>query len=342
MKTLLLITDAWHPQTNGVVTTLARVTEALREREIATEVIHPGLFRTLPLPGYAEIRLGWNLWHFGRRYRALRPDYVHIATEGPLGWMARHWLLRHRVPFTTSLHTRFPEYLQQRLPWIPTQWGYRLLRYFHRPARATLITTASFGVELRRRGFDHLIEWGRGVDTQLFAPSEQREHAYRQPLMLYVGRVAVEKNLHAFLALRQFGKKVVVGDGPCLERLRHDYPEVLFTGYQYGEALADWYRRADVFVFPSRTDTFGLVMLEALACGTPVAAYPVTGPVDIVRDGYNGALDEDLEQAIKRALKVPREQCRESALRRSWPHCAAILAETLVPVNGRTGARQAA
>lgn len=332
MKKLLLITDAWYPQTNGVVTTLSRVIELLKQRGIETEVIHPGLFRNLPLPGYGEIRLAWNLWKLGGLYRQHRPDYVHIATEGPLGLVARSWLKRRRVPFTTSLHTRFPEYLNERLPFVPVSWGYRFLRWFHRPAQTTLITTASIGAELSKRGFEHLTIWGRGVDTELFRPVVDREHDYRQPLLLYVGRVAVEKNLRAFLDLQLFGKKVVVGDGPSLEQMRKDYPDVLFTGYKYGAELAEWYSRGDVFVFPSLTDTFGLVMLEALSCGTPVAAYPVTGPVDVVTEGVNGALDDDLELAIKRALKVPRQQCREYALAHSWQRCADIFAETLVPI----------
>ena len=338
MKKLLIVTDAWSPQTNGVVTTLNRVIEQLASRGIQTEVIHPGLFKTVPTPGYAEIRMAWNPWKFGRLYRQVQPDYVHIATEGTLGCWARCWLKRRKLAFTTSLHTRFPEYINERLPLVPLSWGYGFLRWFHRAAVTTLVTTASCRDDLESKGFTKLRVWGRGVDVDAFAPSDDREHPYHDPLLLYVGRVAVEKNLRAFLDLQLFGKKVVVGDGPSMKALKREYPDVVFTGYRYGDALAAEYARADVFVFPSLTDTFGLVMLEAMACGTPVAAYPVCGPIDVVEEGVNGALDDDLEAAVKRALQVPRRQCRDYALAHSWQRCAEIFAETLVNAD-QTAAR---
>lgn len=330
MKKLVLITDAWYPQTNGVVTTLARVSELIAKRGIKTVVIHPGLFRSTPMPGYSEIRLAVDLWHFGRIFREQQADYVHIATEGPLGMVARRWLVRQRLAFTTSLHTRFPEYVNKRLPFVPVNLGYRFLRWFHKYSANVLVTTSSLERELLSRGFDNLRVWGRGVDLDTYTPTARTEHDYQEPLQLYVGRVAVEKNLRAFLDLRNYGKKVVVGDGPSLNQLRREYPEVLFTGYKYGQDLAEWYARADVFVFPSLTDTFGLVMLEAMACGTPVAAFPVTGPVDVVKEGVTGALDDDLSEAVKRALRIPRENCRAFALEHSWQHCADIFAESLV------------
>jgi glycosyltransferase involved in cell wall biosynthesis len=258
-------------------------------------------------------------------------DCYHVATEGPLGLLARRWLGRRGLAYTSSLHTRFPEYVNARLPWLPVSLGYRFLRWFHRPARRTLVTTPSLRRELAARGFDHLQVWGRGVDTDTFAPLKNRQQDHPGPLLVYVGRVAVEKNLQAFLSLRLPGTKMVVGDGPALAQLRSAYPEALFTGYRYGAELAELYGRADVFVFPSRTDTFGLVMLEAMACGTPVAAYPVTGPIDVVREGETGALDEDLTQAIRRALSVSRESCRLHALGHSWGRCAGTFADSLVP-----------
>lgn len=333
MKTLLIITDAWYPQTNGVVTTLNRIIELLQPCGIRTEVIHPGLFKTLPTPGYAEIRMAWNPWRFGRLYSEINPDYVHIATEGTIGCWGRRWLLKRKIPFTTSLHTRFPEYINERVPIVPVSWGYRFLRWFHQPAQTTLVTTQSCMDDLTDKGFSNMRVWGRGVDVEAFAPLPVREHPYHDPLLLYVGRVAVEKNLRAFLDLQVFGKKVVVGDGPSMKELQREYPDVVFTGYRYGKELAEEYGRADVFVFPSLTDTFGLVMLEAMACGTPVAAYPVCGPIDVVEEGVNGALDDDLELAVKRALKVPRQHCRQYAENHSWQRCAEIFLETLVPVD---------
>lgn len=333
MKKLVIVTDAWYPQVNGVVTTLSRIGEQLKRQRIETEYLHPGLFRTLPTPGYAEIRFAWNLWAFDRLIKEMAPDYVHVATEGPLGWVARRWLKRHDKAYTTSLHTKFPEYINSRMSFVPVSLGYRYLRWFHRRANHTLVTTPSLAKELSDKGFERLVVWGRGVDVDTFKPAESREPDDTQPLMLYVGRVSVEKNLPAFLDLQMFGKKMVVGDGPALAQLRKDYPYVVFTGYQHGSELAESYSKADVFVFPSLTDTFGLVVLEALACATPVAAYPVSGPIDIVQEGITGALDWDLEQAVKRALQVPRENCRAYALEQSWDACAAIFADSLVSLN---------
>ncbi len=337
MKKLTIISDAWYPQTNGVVTTLSRVSELIADRGIVTSVIHPGLFASVAMPGYGEIRLALNLWRFTHLFLEQAADYVHIATEGPLGLMARCWLKRRGIPFTCSLHTRFPEYINKRLPWVSVDLGYRYLRWFHRPSKQVLVTTPSLQRELQALNFENLCVWGRGVDVQLFKPQPRSAHGLQEPLMLYVGRVAVEKNLRAFLDLRMFGKKVVVGEGPAMAQLQREYPEVLFTGYRYGAELAHQYARADVFVFPSLTDTFGLVMLEAMACGTPVAAFPVTGPVDVVNEGVTGALDDDLQAAIRRALRIPRENCRAYALEHSWQQCADIFADSLLPVTADPG-----
>lgn len=328
--TILIVTDAWHPQTNGVVTTLEQVVRGARELGHRVEVLDSRSFRTMGLPGYREIRIAINPFSVGRRIRELAPSSVHIATEGPLGLAARRYLVKQGQPFTTSLHTKFPEYMRARIG-LPLRLGYRFLRWFHRPAVSTLVTTSRQQAELEAWGLEHLRVWGRGVDTRLFRP-RPRLYGFDEPLLLYVGRVAVEKNLQAFLELDRPGRKVVVGDGPLRASLERRFPDVTFTGYCYGEDLAEWYAQADVFVFPSRTDTFGLVMLEAMACGTPVAAYPVTGPVDLVTEGLNGALDEDLGSAIERALACERVACRHFAEAQGWDKVVQRFLEDLQPV----------
>jgi 1,2-diacylglycerol 3-alpha-glucosyltransferase/glucuronosyltransferase len=332
---LLLITDAWSPQTNGVVTTLRHVRRELRASGVDVAVIHPGLFRTVGLPSYPEIRIAINPWRVGRMIRAARPAAIHIATEGPLGIAARLYLARRSIPFCTSLHTKFPEYVARRTG-LPTGLGYRLLRWFHRPSCATLVTTASHRRELERYGMGRLVVWGRGVDAEAFAPRIRAGRS--RPRLLYVGRIAVEKNLEAFLGMDIDADKVVVGDGPARTELQARYPDADWVGYRFGDELATYYADADVFVFPSRTDTFGLVMLEAMACGTPVAAYPVTGPADVVIDGVNGALDDDLSIATHRALGIPRDACREYALRYSWRVIAGRLMEHLPLIDWSDGA----
>jgi len=328
--TILIVTDAWHPQTNGVVTTLEQVIKGARELGHRVEILESSSFRTIGLPGYREIRVAINPFSVGRRIRELAPSAVHIATEGPLGLAARRYLIKQGQPFTTSLHTKFPEYMRARIG-LPLRLGYRFLRWFHRPAGSTLVTTSRQKEELAAWRLDHLQVWGRGVDTRLFH-ARPRLHGFEEPLLLYVGRVAVEKNLEAFLELDGPGRKVVVGDGPQRAALERRFPDVTFTGYCYGEDLAQWYARADVFVFPSRTDTFGLVMLEAMACGTPVAAYPVTGPVDLVTEGLNGALDDDLGSAIERALACDRVACRHYAEQQGWDIVVQRFLDDLLPI----------
>lgn len=324
---ILLVTDAWAPQTNGVVTTLGNVARALHASGHCVSILEPGRFPTLPLPGYAEIALAAAPWRIPDMIDAIDPDSVHVATEGPLGLAARGYLIGAGIPFTTSLHTKFPEYVRERIG-LPLSAGYRFLRWFHRPAFRTLVTTQSHKLELEAWGLEHLSVWGRGVDTSRFRPLGGRQ-ARTRPRLLYVGRVARDKNIEAFLSLPVDADKIVVGDGPGRVDYQRRFPEAEWFGYRYGDELVESYADADAFVFPSVTDTFGLVMLEAMACGTPVAAFPVTGPRDVVRDGVNGALDEDLERAVERALAVPRRSCREFALANDWKAVAARFLDAL-------------
>lgn len=329
---IALITDAWRPQINGVVTTLQENCQRLRARGHEVETYTPDAFANWPCPGYPEIRLAILCGRqLSARLDRFRPDAVHIATEGPLGMAGRRWCLRHGHPFTTSFHTRFAEYVEMRTA-IPARWIYKLLRWFHEPAARTLIATPALVDELRSRGFSKAVLWSRGVDTELFMPNEHRI-PNPTPQLLYVGRVAVEKNLEAFLSLDVPGKKIVVGDGPQRAELEEKYPEVDFPGYRFGKELANMIAQADVFVFPSHTDTFGLVMLEALACGTPVAAFPVRGPLDVIRDPSVGCMDEDLGKAITQALQLDRKTCREYALGYSWDRCAQQMEAYLEPIS---------
>ena len=328
---VLIATDAWKPQINGVVTTLAHVKEYLESKGCAVRIVEPSDFSAFALPGYREIAVAWDVWNFGRLLEDFQPDYVHIATEGPIGLAARRYLRRRGLSFTTSLHTKFPEYVNERIG-LPVSWGYRFLRWYHGAAASMLVTTQSMKDELTQHGLDRLVVWARGVDTDLFNPLRRlpETDTAERPVMLYAGRVAVEKNIEAFLALPVSGSKVIVGDGPASAKLEAAYPDALWVGYQTGEDLAKYYASADVFVFPSRTDTYGIVMLEAMASGVPVAGYPATGTVDVVREGRNGAIDEDLEQAINRALTVSRESCRRFALTKSWAAVGELLLQELV------------
>ncbi|MEJ2218948.1 MAG: glycosyltransferase family 1 protein [Gemmatimonadota bacterium] len=319
---IAIVTDAWQPQVNGVVTTLTKTGESLEAMGHEVRFVTPASFRTVPCPTYPEIQL--SLWPRRRLTRLLdefRPEAVHIATEGPLGLAARRYCQRRALAFTTSYHTQFPQYLHMRLP-IPVAWCYAYLRWFHGAAARTLVPTDHQREELVKWGFRNLVIWSRGVDTDLFRPRERADEAGERPILMYMGRVAVEKNIEAFLSLDLPGTKHVVGDGPDLPALQARHPEVRFTGFRFGEELARSLAGADVFVFPSRTDTLGLVMLEAMACGVPIAAYPVTGPLDVVVDGVTGALDEDLGRAVQRALTLDGAACREHALKYSWRRCS--------------------
>lgn len=315
---LLIVTDAWHPQVNGVVRTLTQMRDGLRARGWQVAVAGP-TGPTLPCPTYPEIKLTLRPREAIERALAEHdPDCIHIATEGPLGHAMRHLCLSNGWRFTTSFHTRFPEYLKARFL-VPEFLTYMVLRFFHSRAHATLVPTPSVRSELLRRGFRNVRVWGRGVDTSMFHPARRRPLPYPGPVFLYVGRLAVEKNVEAFLNMPlTCGTKLVVGDGPALASLRERYPDAVFLGPRFGEELASLYASADVFVFPSRTDTFGLVILEALASGTPVAAFPVPGPKDILTDPRVGNLDEDLLSATRAALTADRKTCRDFALENSW------------------------
>jgi glycosyltransferase involved in cell wall biosynthesis len=315
---IAIATDAWSPQVNGVVTTLTQTKNELQRLGHVVLMITPEGRRTIPCPTYPEIRLAL----FQRRkvageLDAFAPDCVHIATEGPLGLAARHYCRKRRLSFTTSYHTRFPEYVRARAP-VPLSLSYAFMRWYHGAAERVLVATDSMQRQLEARGFEHVVRWSRGVDTNVFRMEPRVTYALPRPIWINVGRVAVEKNIEQFLRLALPGSKVVVGDGPDRARLEREFPDCHFLGYKFGAELAAQLAGADVFVFPSRTDTFGLVMLEAMACGLPVAALPVTGPTDVVTDGATGALDEDLARACHRALGLDRETCRRYAESRSW------------------------
>jgi glycosyltransferase involved in cell wall biosynthesis len=316
---IALVSDAWAPQINGVVRTLSALVGELGARDHRVTAITPDLFRTLPCPTYPEIRLAVRA---GPRIAELideaRPDAIHITTEGPLGFAARRHCLKRGYGFTTAFHTRFPEYLAARFR-MPLAWSYALMRRFHAPSRGVMVATDSVRRELAARGFNNLRRWSRGVDAELYDPALRGDVMdLPRPIFLTVGRVAVEKNFPAFLDLDLPGSKVVVGDGPMLGELRRRYPRAHFLGRREGQDLARLYASADVFVFPSRTDTFGLVLLEALASGLPVAAFPVPGPLDVIGTSETGVLDEDLARAAEAALAIPRERCRAHALSYTW------------------------
>jgi glycosyltransferase involved in cell wall biosynthesis len=332
---LALITDAWFPQTNGVVRTLSATVECLRAEGVEVKILAPTDFRTVPCPTYPEIRLAlFASRELARQLDAFDPDTVHIATEGPLGLAARRWCVRRRLEFTTAYHTQFPEYVRARAP-IPLAVGYAWMRWFHGAARRTLVATPTMQRQLEQHGFRNIARWSRGVDAELFRPRDKQFLSGPRPLWLYFGRVAVEKGIHDFLRLDLPGTKVVIGDGPAREALQGQFPDVRFVGFRHGEDLARHVAACDVFVFPSRTDTFGLVLLEAMASGLPVAAYPVTGPLDVVIDGVTGSLDEDLGAAAMRALTLDPARCREHALQYSWQACTRQFMASLVNVNGR-------
>lgn len=320
IRRILLVTDAWRPQVNGVVQTLERLSDQLATMGVETAFLTPSEFRTVPLPTYPDIKLALATQGAVRkRIAAINPDHIHIVTEGPLGMLARWHCLAVKRSFTTSYHTRFPEYVRARVP-IPESWTYAWLRRFHNSGAGTLVATSSLGAELTARGFDKVKPWTRGVDTELFHPRHRGDLNLPRPVFLFVGRVAVEKNIEAFLALDLPGSKVVIGAGPDLAELKFRYPQAHYLGQKRGIDLAQAYASADVFVFPSRTDTFGVVLLEAMASGVPVAAYPVTGPIDVV--GPGGVLSQDLRAAAVRALDLDRDIPRKHALTYSWWACA--------------------
>ncbi len=341
---ILIATDAWHPQVNGVVRTLSHVAKEAPALGAQIEFMAPDSFFTLPMPSYSEIRLALaGPGAIEKRLDAAAPDAVHIATEGPLGHAMRRICLRRGLPFTTSFHTRFPDYLAERVPLMPQRWvsdaAWRWLRRFHAPSAAVMAATPSLASELTERGFCNVRLWTRGVDAQRFRPRTHVDRGWASPIFLTVGRLAVEKNVEAFLALDLPGTKVVVGEGPARRELQRKYPDAVFLGPRHGEGLAQIYAAADVFVFPSLTDTFGLVMLEALACGVPVAAFPAAAPRDVLAmagDARVGVIGRDLRTACLEALECSREACRDFALTMSWTACAQVFLTTVAEANGVT------
>jgi 1,2-diacylglycerol 3-alpha-glucosyltransferase/glucuronosyltransferase len=328
---ILVATDAWHPQVNGVVRTLGHMAREARELGAEIEFLTPAEFWTVPIPTYAEVRLALTgPGDIERRLDRAKPNAVHIATEGPIGHAMRRVCVRRRVPFTTSFHTRFPDYIASRAP-VAQRWTcdatWAWLRRFHSSGAAVLAATPTLVDELEGRGFHDVKLWPRGVDTTLFQPRAAAAVAWPRPIFLTVGRLAVEKNVEAFLRLDLPGTKLVVGDGPARAQLAKAYPDAVFLGSRQGEALAEIYAAADVFVFPSRTDTFGLVLLEALASGVPVAAFPAPAPRDVIGEAPVGVLDEDLQRACFAALEISRDDCRDFALRMTWEESARIFLE---------------
>ena len=331
---IAIVTDAWEPQVNGVVRTLQSVRKVLESQGHKVLVISPDLFYSVPCPTYPEIRLAMvRSRTIGDLLDDFSPHAVHLATEGPVCVAARRWCLKHDFPFTTAYHTQFPDYVEARSG-VPAEWVWRYIRWFHAPAQSILASTPSIRKALVDHGLTQVRHWGRGVDLANFRPGLAPHPVMAElegPVQLYVGRVAVEKNLEAFLASGHPGTKVVVGDGPARTALAAKYPQARFLGPMFGAELASAYAAADVFVFPSKTDTFGLVMIEALACGTPVAAYPVTGPVDILTP-ETGAMDEDLDVAIAMALTRDRAACADYGRSFTWEASAHQFLMALVPI----------
>ena len=339
---ILVATDAWAPQVNGVVTALANLARLLRREGHEVEVVSPEGFRTIPTPSYPEIPLAlWPGPEVERRLRAFAPDVIHVATEGPIGSAARRFCIANGLLFTSAYHTSFPEYVAARTR-LPISWTAAWMRRFHAPAHAVLVATPAMRGLLEQRGFARVAECPLGVDLELFQPSDERFTDLPRPVFTYVGRVAIEKDLPAFLRLDLPGTKLVVGDGPARRALQREFPDARFIGYRHGRELASCYRRSDVFVFPSRTDTFGLVMLEAMACGVPVAAFPVRGPLDVVRDPATGVLDPDLRRAALAALDGDRARCRRFAEQFPWEKSATRFLDCQVPAGRPAAARDPA
>lgn len=332
---IAIATDAWHPQVSGVVTKVSNTIKQLERMGHEIQLITPNMFRTFPCPTYPQIRLVVNPFReAGRVLDAFDPDSIHVTTEGPIGLAVRLYCSSRGYAFTTAYTTRFPEYVRLRLP-VPLNLTYSLLKWFHAKSAAVMVSTEALKAELQSRGFSNLVIWPPGVDTNVFCPRQKSLLSDTRPLFINVGRVAVEKNIEAFLRLDLPGTKYIVGDGPDLEKLEQKYPSARFVGAKFGAELAGYYAAADVFVFPSKTDTFGLVMLEALACGTPIAAYPARGPIDVVEHGVTGYLSEELNEAVMKALRIDPLICREHALTWSWEESARHFVSNLASARGK-------
>lgn len=328
---IAIVTDACTPQQNGVATTYRYTEEELKAMGHQVLMVHPLMFWHMPMPFYQSIPLALPGTKVAQLLDEFRPDAIHVATEGTLGWAALFYCHEKKMPFTTTYHTRHPQFIEHMLG-IPSDLTMRVVRYFHSYAARTMVATEALRKEMEEAGLSNLCVWTRGVDHRLFDPAQRASLPGKGPAYLYVGRISVEKNIEAFLELDLEGTKYVVGDGPQLEVLREKYPEAHFTGRLHGKELARHYASADVFVFPSRSDTFGNVMLEAISCGTPVAAYPVRGPLDIVKEGVNGSMHEDLKEAVLRAREVPRESCIAEARRYTWRAATQQFVSNLAPI----------
>ena len=324
---ILIVTDAWHPQVNGVVTTLFNVIKELTKAGHQVDIVEPSLFKSIPLVGYSEIKIAIETNQLKKYILNETYDCIHIATEGPLGLRARMLCRKHKKKFTTAMHTKFAEYLRARIN-FPIEITYSYLKWFHSGATITLVNTSSQKDELIQRGFKNLKTWSRAIDLDIFKP---RTSPVDYDYLLYVGRVSHEKSIEDFLKIKSHLKKVVIGKGPQLSQLKNKYPDAVFLGYKYKEDLAQWYSGASCFVFPSKTDTYGIVMIESLACGTPIAAYPVTGPIDIIQNNLNGYLSDDLEYAIQKAIKVNSNSCVSFAKKHSWKKVSNQFLEALTP-----------
>ena len=337
---ICLVTDAWKPQINGIVTTLTTLVDQLRKEGHSVEIVHPGLFSNFPMPYYNEVEVPWNYF----RARSVckkaidNADMVHIATEGPLGVIARLYCHKHDVKYITSYHNKLPEHVHARYPNISIERGYKVMRWMHKRAERVLVTTKTMMGELDSWGISNTVVWNRGVDIDKFRPKNGLRNDKETKLIGYVGRVNIDKNMEAFFALPDYlGEKIVIGDGPAKAEYEAKYPKVHFTGFRTGEDLVNAYNQLSVMVFPSLTDTFGLVNIESMACGTPVAAFPVTGPVDIIDNGVTGYMSEDLEEAVKQCLQIDRKQCRIQVCDRfSWDSVTRVFLEVAEDINGST------
>lgn len=327
---ILLVTDTWD-NVNGVATTLKNTVNVLKSWKHDVFVIEPSQFKTIGAPGYNEVKLSWNIWKVGRIISQFNPDAIHIATEGPLGLAARWYckVKRRSISHNTSYHTKFPEYFNQYF-YIPVSIGYFIIRWFHKFSTKVLVTTESMRKELSSKGFEKLEVWSRGVDHDIFNPMRRTSNS--NPYILCVSRVSQEKNLDKFCEIKGY-RKILVGDGPYLNDLKKKYPDVEYVGYKYGKELAEYYANAECFVFPSVTDTFGIVMLESISCGTPIAAYPVTGPIDVIQQVVNGYMNHDLTYAIKDCMNIDRDLVHSSSKKYTWENCTETFFNNLTRIH---------